>query len=60
MQARHQVDGNEKLFATPTAQRARDGIGQKSDVPIEIDQHACFTLCITQPRKRSKNNNNID
>jgi hypothetical protein len=25
MQARHQVDGNEKLFATLTAQRARDG-----------------------------------
>jgi hypothetical protein len=54
MQARHQVDSNEK--SPLTAQRARDGIGQKSDAPI--DQHACFTLCITQPRKRSKNNNN--
>jgi hypothetical protein len=26
MHARHQVDGNEKLFATLTAQRARDGM----------------------------------
>jgi hypothetical protein len=57
MQARHQVDSNEK--SPLTAQRARDGIGQKSDAPI--DQHACFTLCTSpNPAKQRTTTTLID